>query len=560
MLHKITAILFHSRFIVCHPGRPGPHRDHSAAAPLLLPTSEPATVTPMSPRPWRHRGRSPAAPCWCPPRTPMSPSRPAPTVVVHRQQSLLVPAADTDVAQVVPPSTMAVHRQHRCCYLPWTRYYPTDVTQAVPAPYRGIVHRQRRCLCPPRTPMSPRPSRSLPWSFTGSAAADARRGLRCRPGRPGPPTWSHRVAPPCPPTGPAITLPMSPRPSRPLPWSFTGSAAAGARRGHRCHPGSSRPLPRPFTGSAAAATYGGLAEAPTDVAQAVPTPYRGRSPVAPLLVPAADPLLPYRCRPGRPGPLPRPFADSAAAGARRGHRCRPGRPGPYRGRSPAAPLLMPGPADADVAQAVPASPRPFADSTAAAGSGPAVTTPTVRGRSPTAPPLTRCCPADANQAVPAATDVVHRQHRCCCLPRSHRCPIDVAQAVPAATDVVHRQHRCCYLQRTRCCPTPHRGRSPASPLLLPPAADPLCSTDANQAVPADGTADDHRCSRCCGLLCPRCCPTDVPRKAPGYLCRCSMKIAPTRPIKIYTIFRNWGEYRYYISKDRIDSSYLNRCP
>ena len=49
------------------------------------------------------------------------------------------------------------------------------------------------------------------------------------------------------------------------------------------------------------------------------------------------------------------------------------------------PLLMPA-ADADVAQggAVPASPRPFADSTAAAGSGPAVTTPTV---------------------------VVHRQHR-----------------------------------------------------------------------------------------------------------------------------------------------------
>ena len=321
-------------------------------------------------RPGPYRGRSPAAP-------------------------LLVPAADTDVTQAVPASTEAVHRQHRCCYLPWTRYCPTDVTQAVPAP-TVVVHRQRRCWCPPRTPMSPRPSRPLPWSFSGSAAAGARRGHRCRPGRPG--------------------------------------LSEAVRRQHRC----CRQRTRRHSS------------------------HRGRSPAAPLLlVPAADPLLPRRCQSGRPGrhrrcspaaPLLLPAAVPPLP-----HRCRAGRPGRHRGCSPAAPLLL-----------------------------------------PAADPL----------LPPPPIEAVHRHHRCCC----------------------------------------------------PPAADPMCSTDANQAVPADSTADDHRCSRCCGLLPPRCCPTDVPRKAPGYLCRCSMKIAPTCPIKIYTIFRNWGEYRYYISKDRIYSSYLNRCP
>ena len=60
MLHKNTAMLFHSRFIVCH---------QAATAP--------------------YRGRSPAAP-------------------------LLVPAADTDDAQAVPTPTVVVHRQRRC--------------------------------------------------------------------------------------------------------------------------------------------------------------------------------------------------------------------------------------------------------------------------------------------------------------------------------------------------------------------------------------------------------------------------------------------------------------
>ena len=100
------------------------------------------------------------------------------------------------------------------------------------------------------------------------------------------------------------------------------------------------------------------------------------------------------CHPGRPGPLPWSFTGSAAADARRGRRCRPGCPGPYRGRSLAAPLLMPA-ADADVAQAVPASPRPFADSTAAATyRGPAITLP-MSPRPPWPP-----------------TVVVHRQRRC----------------------------------------------------------------------------------------------------------------------------------------------------
>ena len=154
-----------------------------------------------------------------------------------------------------------------------------------------------------------------------------------------------------------------------------------------------------------------------------------------------------------------------------------------------------------------------------------------------------------------------------------------AAAGPAADPLLPR--RCQLGRHGR-----HRGCSPAALLLLPAAVPPLphrCragrpgrpptlftgSTAATTRLtaappmspmppPADSTADDHRCSRCCGP--PRCCPTDVAHTAPCYLCRCSMKIAPTCPIKIYTIFRNWGEYRHYISKDRIDSSYLNRCP
>ena len=244
----------------------------------------------------------------------------------------------TDVTKANLALTEVVHRERRCCCsLPLTCYCPTDANQDVPASTED-VHRQHNCCrqggrAAEAPPMSPRLTRPPPRPFTDSIAAATYRG-------------------------PVIALPMSPRPFRPLPWSFTGSAAAGARRGHRC---------------------------------------------------------------------------------------RPGRPGPYHGRSPAAPLLVPA-ADTDVAQVVPASPRPFADSTATAGSGPAVTASTVvvhrQHRCCWCPPLTRWCPADANQAVPAATDVVHRQNRCCCLPRSHRCSIDVAQAVPAATDVVHRQHRC----------------------------------------------------------------------------------------------------------------------
>ena len=203
-----------------------------------------------------------------------------------------------------------------------------------PRPSTVVVHRQRRCWCPPRTPMSPRPSRPLPCSFTGSAAADARRGHRCRPGRPGP-----------------------------LPWSFTGSAAAGARRGPAITlPMSPRP-PRP----------------PTVVV------HRQRRCWCP-------PRTPMSPRPSRP--LPWSFTGSAAADAHRGRRCRPGCPG--------------------LSEAVRRQHRCCRQRTRRHNSH--------RGRSPTAPPLTRCCPADANQAVPTATDVVHRQHCCCCLPRSHRCP------------------------------------------------------------------------------------------------------------------------------------------
>ena len=95
--------------------------------------------------------------------------------------------------------------------------------------------------------------------------------------------------------------------------------------------------------------------ADTDVAQAVPAS-RGRSPTAPLLLPTVDPLLPYRCHPGRPG---------LSEAVRRQHRCcyllwtryyptdvTQAAPAPYRGRSPAAPLLVPA-ADTDIAQAVP---------------------------------------------------------------------------------------------------------------------------------------------------------------------------------------------------------------
>ena len=213
-----------------------------------------------------------------------------------------MPAADTDVATGRPGLSEAVHRQHRCCYLPWTRYCPTDVIPGRPGPYRGrspaapllvpaadtdvaqavpaptvVVQRQRRCLCPPRTPMSPRPSRPLrgrsptapllpaadppsqlpPWSFTDSTAADPLLPRRCQSGRPG----RHRR---CSPAAPLLLPAAVP----PLP--------------HRCRAGR-------------------------------PGRHRGCSPTAPLLLPAADPLLPpievvhrhHRCCCPPPLPLTR---------------------------------------------------------------------------------------------------------------------------------------------------------------------------------------------------------------------------------------------------------------
>ena len=238
-----------SRFIVCHPGRPGPHRDRSAATPLLLPAANPLLSHRCHQgRPGPHRGRSPGAPL------------------------LLLPAADPLLPHRCQPDcpglSEAIHRQHCCCCLPRSHHCPTDVTQDVPTS-TVVVHRQRRCWCPPRTPMSPRPPRPppLPWSFTGSAAAYARRGHRCRPGRPDSYRGRSPAAPLLVPTadtdvaqavpafprpfadstaaaacrGPTTAPPMSHRTSRPPPWSFTGSAAAGAHRGHRCRPG--RPGP-----------------------------------------------------------------------------------------------------------------------------------------------------------------------------------------------------------------------------------------------------------------------------------------------------------------------------
>ena len=121
---------------------------------------------------------------------------------------------------------------------------------------------------------------------------------------------------------------MSPRPSRPLPWSFTGSAAAGARRGHRCRPG------RPGLSEAVRRQHRCCRQRTRRHSS-----HRGRSPAAPLLlVPAADPLLPRRCQSGRPGrhrrcspaaPLLLPAAVPPLP-----HRCRAGRPGRHRRCSP----------------------------------------------------------------------------------------------------------------------------------------------------------------------------------------------------------------------------------
>ena len=207
-----------SRFIVCHPGQPGPHRDRSPAAPLLLPTADPADcptdVTQAVPGPLRgrspaapllcatllrttdiaqavpasYRDRSPAAPLLLPTADPLKPHRCHPGCPgLYRGRSpaapLLMPTADTDVAQVVPASTEAVRRQHRCCYLQRTRRCPTNFARGVPAATTADRSpMQYRCcgLLPPRccpTADARKASRlTPPWSFTGSTApAGARR-------------------------------------------------------------------------------------------------------------------------------------------------------------------------------------------------------------------------------------------------------------------------------------------------------------------------------------------------------------------------------------------------
>ena len=319
-----------SRFIVCHPGRPGPHRDHSAATPLLLPAANPLLSHRCHQgRPGPHRGRSPGAPLLLlllllPAADPLLPHRYQPgRPDLHRGRS---PAALPLTAR----GPMKLHRCHQGRPGPYRGCSPaapllvpaadTDVAQVVPVP-TVVVHRQHHCWCPPRTPMSPRPSRPLPWSFTGSAAADARRGHRCRPSRPGlseavrrqhcccrqrtavtaPTVVVHRQHR----RWPAVAPPMPIRPSRPPPTLFTGSAAAAACRGPTAAPSMSRrpsrPPPTLFTGSTAATTR--LPAAPPMSPMSPPTDSTADATAAaaccrPAAAPPMSPVKPpsYLCR------------------------------------------------------------------------------------------------------------------------------------------------------------------------------------------------------------------------------------------------------------------------
>ena len=255
--------------------------DHSPAAPLLLPAANSLLLPPISPGPSGS------------------------TTDVHQQlRCCSLPRTHrypTDVTWAVSASTEDVHQQPRCCPLPRAHRYPTDVTWAgqppprmftsssAAAPYRG----------PTATlPMTPGPS-GPPRMFTSSSAAApiASPPLphRFHPGHPAPTEDVHQQLRCCPYRGPTATLPMTPGPSGP-PRMFTSSSAAAPYRWPTATltitPGPSGP-PRMFTSSSAAAPYRGPTDTPP-MSLGRSGLHRGCSPAAPLLHPIAGPPLTHR--------------------------------------------------------------------------------------------------------------------------------------------------------------------------------------------------------------------------------------------------------------------------
>ena len=265
-------------------------------------------------------------------------------IVTHPSRSIKTPPCCSTSRFIVcnpgrpwpPPWSFSNNSAAAACYR-WTRYCHTDVNQVRPWPLTEVVRRERRCCSLPLTRCCPtdvatRPSRPPTVSRSPTTplllpTADPLLPHRCRLGL-----------------------------SRPLPRSFTGSAAAvtysGPAEAPPMSPRSVPASPRPFTGSAAAATYSGPpSAAPTDGRPChprltAPPMITGEVAAAACCRPAAAQPM-SQSWPSRLTPQPMITDSSRCCGLLRSHRCCPtddahAVPGWHHRRwSPMQPLLRP---------------------------------------------------------------------------------------------------------------------------------------------------------------------------------------------------------------------------